>query len=369
MVPQCPVKMPGFTSFASTLSGLLYSATVPEEEKSHNNAWPRNYPNGNYWRSRKHKACRPNAYGMLLAGAYAAQDKCGGESSNSDINEHDLIAMVEDFIENWNSKHEISSDPNLHQKGNIANAKISQLSENLQVMVSEISAEERDIQRYVAGLLLLVEEKCLKRVCSGEICNGDCIRQHLVKRLKRAGYNAALCKVKWQSCGRVPGGEYRYIDVILKAQAPVSVSSSVVRIIIDTDFRSQFQIARPTAKYQAALKILPAIYIGQPDGLMKIVQIMSEAAEQSLENMSMPVPPWRTFEYMKAKWFSPHERINLHQKSHLSSLPPCCSEQLTHLKTSLKEETPTTTTSLMNMTSNCRSKSNTGCNNILLNRS
>lgn len=239
--------------------------------------------------------------------------------------------------------------------------------EPVQVLVSEISPEGRDLQRYVIGLVLVMEETDLRLVCSGENCDGNCIRQLLVKRLKRAGYNAAICKVKWPSCGRVPGGEYRYIDVILKA--PISVSSSVIRIIIDTDFRSQFQIARPTAKYQAALKILPTMYIGRPERLMKIVEIMSEAAEESLAKMSMHIPPWRTFEYMKAKWFSPCERLNLHQKSHLSSLSPCCNEQLTHLKTSLKEETPTaTTTSIMNMTLNCRS-SGTGCNKTLINRS
>lgn len=338
MVPQCLVKMPGFPSFESTISGLVVSATLPEEEKphTHNRDWTQNFPIRNHWHSSK--------YGMLLAGA------CGpDESSKGDINEHELAAMVEDFIENWNSKHETSCDPNLHQK---RNAKISQLSENLQDLVSEISPEGRDIQRYVNGVLLVMEETDLRLVCADENCDGGCIRRLLVKRLKRAGYNAAICKVKWQSCGRVPGGEYRYIDITLKA--PISVSSSVIRIIIDTDFRSQFQIARPTAKYEAALKILPTIYIGRPERLMKIVEIMCEAAEQSLSKMSMHIPPWRTFEYMKAKWFSPSERINLHQKSHLSSLSPCCREQLTHLKISLKQETPTVTTSVMNKTFNCR---------------
>lgn len=333
MVPHCLVKMPGIPSFA-----FASSASLTEEEKPHNNNWRRNFPNGrNCWHSGKHEACRPNAYGMLLAGPCDTQDKCGGESPN----EYDLAAMVEDFIENWHSKHEASSDSGLYQKGNIANAKISKLSESLQGLVSEISTEERNIQRYVIGLLLHVEaETPLPRVCSGENCDGVCIRQLLVKQLKLEGYNAAFCNTKWQSCGRIPAGEYKYIDVILNS--PVGGSTNPVnRIIIDTDFRSQFQIARPTTKYQAALKVLPEIYIGRTERLMKIAQIMSKAAKKSLEKMSMYVPPWRTLEFMKAKWFSPCERLSFHRKSHLGSLPACCSQQLTHLKTSLKEETPT----------------------------
>lgn len=81
------------------------------------------------------------------------------------------------------------------------------------------------------------------------------------------------------------------------------------RLIIDIDFRSEFQIARSTSSYKAILQSLPYIFVGKTDRLIQIVAIASEAAKQSLKKKGMHIAPWRKADYMKSKWLSPHTRL------------------------------------------------------------
>ena len=80
------------------------------------------------------------------------------------------------------------------------------------------------------------------------------------------------------------------------------------RILIDIDFRSEFEIARSTKAYKTILQNLPYIFVGTCERLQSIVALVSEAAKQSLKKKGMHVPPWRRAEYVKAKWLSPYTR-------------------------------------------------------------
>jgi hypothetical protein len=80
------------------------------------------------------------------------------------------------------------------------------------------------------------------------------------------------------------------------------------RLLIDIDFRSEFEIARSTGTYKAILQSLPYIFVGKPDRLSQIVSILSESVKQSLKKKGMHFPPWRKAEYMRAKWLSPYTR-------------------------------------------------------------
>lgn len=95
-------------------------------------------------------------------------------------------------------------------------------------------------------------------------------------------------------------GEYEYIDVIKEGE----------RLIVDIDFRAEFEIARAgcTRKYNAILQVLPKIFVGKADRLEDIVCIVCNAAKVSLKNNRMPFPPWRTADYVKSKWLSPYTR-------------------------------------------------------------
>lgn len=78
------------------------------------------------------------------------------------------------------------------------------------------------------------------------------------------------------------------------------------RVVVDVDFRSEFEIARPTKTYKAILQTLPYVFVGTCERLQSIVAIASEAAKLSLKKRGMHVPPWRKVEYVTAKWLSPY---------------------------------------------------------------
>ncbi|KAH9531472.1 hypothetical protein CY35_19G040100 [Sphagnum magellanicum] len=131
----------------------------------------------------------------------------------------------------------------------------------------------------------------------------------IMKHLRAAGYNAAICKSRWDHAGGFPGGDYEYIDVVLSAASSTSSSSrKSERVLIDIDFRTQFEIARPTKEYNAIVKALPIPFVGGEDRLQQIVNLMSDAVKSSLKKRGMPLPPWRKPEYMHAKWLSSYKR-------------------------------------------------------------
>ncbi|CAJ1976412.1 unnamed protein product [Sphenostylis stenocarpa] len=122
---------------------------------------------------------------------------------------------------------------------------------------------------------------------------GD-LRKIVTESLVSLGYNCSICVSKWDKTPTFPAGEYEYIDVIVEGE----------RLIIDIDFRSEFEIARSTGTYKAILQSLPFIFVGKSDRLCQIVASVSDAAKQSLKKKGMHVPPWRKADYMLAKWLS-----------------------------------------------------------------
>lgn len=129
------------------------------------------------------------------------------------------------------------------------------------------------------------------------------LRSHVMRHLRRAGFNAGICKSRWDHLGGFPGGDYEYIDVVFEGQP-----GRCERIIIDVDFKAQFEIARPTAHYDSLVQALPSIFVGRADQLQWIINVMSEAVKSSLKKRGMHLPPWRKPEYMRAKWFSSPKR-------------------------------------------------------------
>lgn len=145
-----------------------------------------------------------------------------------------------------------------------------------------------------------------KIVDKNKICKrkDDFCRNIVIEGLLSLGYNASICKSSWEKSPSHPAGEYEYIDVIISGE----------RLIIDIDFRSEFEIARSTKAYRSLLQTLPYIFVGKADRLQKIISVVSDAAKQSLKKKGMHIPPWRKAEYVKAKWLSPHTRATTPEK-------------------------------------------------------
>ncbi|KAF3545583.1 hypothetical protein DY000_02002123 [Brassica cretica] len=126
----------------------------------------------------------------------------------------------------------------------------------------------------------------------------SCLKIFVANELVSLGYDAALCKSRWEKSSSYPAGEYKYVDVIIDGE----------RLLIDIDFKPNFEIARPTKTYKSILQTLPSIFVGKVDRLQKIIILVCEGAKKSLKKKGLHVPPWRRAEYVKSKWISPYVR-------------------------------------------------------------
>ncbi|CAI5981361.1 unnamed protein product [Closterium sp. NIES-65] len=189
---------------------------------------------------------------------------------------------------------------------------------------------------------------------------GSSLNAAVAGRLRAMGYDAAVCATQWDTSPTIPEGSYEYIDVLTSANPPApshpsaspcstvfdpilhrcdnkasppptftrtappsivtraspfltSASSASAngasaavpqRFIIDVDFRAQFQIARPTREYAAALESTPLIFVGRSERLARLVEVVSGAMRGALRAQGMHVPPWRKWEYLHAKWMA-----------------------------------------------------------------
>ncbi|XP_057959216.1 uncharacterized protein LOC131151812 [Malania oleifera] len=219
-----------------------------------------------------------------------------------------LDKMVQNFIEDNNEKpsavkcgrnrcncfngNSSSSDDEFDVLGafgeSLPTASSSDATEMLKSLIPCASVSERNL---LADTAKIVENNKLCKL-------KDDLRRIVADGLTALTYDASMCKSRWEKSLSYPAGEYEFIDVIVEEE----------RLLIDIDFRSEFEIARPTGTYKLILQSLPYTFVGKPDRLQQIISVVSEAAKQSLKKRGMPLPPWRKAEYMRAKWLSPHTR-------------------------------------------------------------
>ncbi|KAL9239707.1 hypothetical protein vseg_014004 [Gypsophila vaccaria] len=232
-----------------------------------------------------------------------------------------LARMVQNFIEESNEKSSVrcgrsrcscfnGSDGSDGEVDNSVSASL--VSDYLKRLVVCASVDERNL---VADTARVVAEK--SKGCKRK----DELRKLVMEGLMASGYDAAICKSKWEKSPSFPAGEYEYVDVIVGGE----------RLIIDIDFRSEFVVAKSTKTYKSVLQTLPNIFVGKPDRLSKIICILSEAAKQSLKKKGMHIPPWRKAEYVQAKWLSPPIRLVAHNSTTVTPPPSPITPVSSHL--------------------------------------
>ncbi|GMH02383.1 hypothetical protein Nepgr_004222 [Nepenthes gracilis] len=236
-----------------------------------------------------------------------------------------LAKMVQNFIEDSSEKQSTKCGRN---GCNCFNGNGSDSSERESEKIS--SADACDFLKTLVVCASVNERNVLadtaKIVERNKACKRkDDFRKILMDSLIGFGYNASICKSKWDKTSSFPAGEYEYVDVIVEGE----------RLIIDTDFRSEFEIARSTKTYRSILQFLPYIFVGKSDRLSRIIALVSEAAKQSLKKKDMHLPPWRRSEYVQAKWLSPHTRLTPTPPSPLTASEPANSGDLSPDKESL----------------------------------
>ncbi|XP_071707256.1 uncharacterized protein [Rutidosis leptorrhynchoides] len=273
---------------------------------------------------------------MVGSGSAAAGGGGGGllGGAFSHESEHDLAAMVSDFLENGSS---CGGDSRCSSDSDSSFCELAHLSDKISHYKVLPDQHGIDILSLVNSLILSINMSDLEFIKCGS-CKVSCIRFSLVKLLRRSGYDAAVCVSKWQGTGKVPGGDHEYIDIVNYNGSPNSD-----RLIIDIDFRSHFEIARAVPSYNRILKSLPIVYVGSLAKLKQFLQVMVEAAKSSLKQNSMPLPPWRSLAYLQSKWNSQYQRHILPDLETVSDHPfvsehKRCAGHLNRIKTLIQFE-------------------------------
>ncbi|KAK1323312.1 hypothetical protein QJS10_CPA02g00712 [Acorus calamus] len=197
--------------------------------------------------------------------------------------EERLVQMVHDFIEpssppppTTTTSSSSSPHPSLHQ---------------LEAIIgSSTDGEMEVLQRVVKHLSEMGSEKTR---------SSNCVKKkRLMMKLRTNGYDASLCRSSWVSTLDCPSGDYEYIDIVMVG------GSTSTRLIVDIDFKSQFELVRPTRAYTELSNTLPDIFVGNEEKLNRVISLLCSAAQQSLKERGLHVPPWRKATYMKSKWLS-----------------------------------------------------------------
>ncbi|CAK9149490.1 unnamed protein product [Ilex paraguariensis] len=146
-------------------------------------------------------------------------------------------------------------------------------------------------------------------VCQRPVSDGcrDCIQREIMGRLQNEGYNCAICKSKWKSSPDIPSGEHTFLEVVHES----SSKSGEVRVVIELNFRAEFEMARASEEYNRLINRLPEVFVGKVEKLRALIKILCSASKKCMEERKMHMAPWRKLKYMEAKWLGTYDRKTL----------------------------------------------------------
>lgn len=153
-----------------------------------------------------------------------------------------------------------------------------------------------------------ISKEALKEIqMAGTICGcgrpmaascRSCLMAEVSSRLRNAGYNSAICKTKWRSSPGIPSGEHTFMDVIDNS----SSKKGEMRVIIELNFRVEFEMAKASEEYNQLVHRLPEVFVGKVERLNSVVKILCSAVKKCMKEKKMHLGPWRKQRYMQAKW-------------------------------------------------------------------
>lgn len=79
-------------------------------------------------------------------------------------------------------------------------------------------------------------------------------------------------------------------------------------MMIELNFRAEFEMARGSNEYNQLVERLPEVFVGKVERLSNIIKILCMAAKKCMKEKRMHMGPWRKHRYMQAKWLGPCER-------------------------------------------------------------
>ncbi|XP_055806691.1 uncharacterized protein LOC129875264 [Solanum dulcamara] len=173
---------------------------------------------------------------------------------------------------------------------------------------------------------------CSWKMVNNNIINScpNCLMKEVCSRLQNAGFNSAICKSKWKSSPHIPSGEHTFIDMVDNS----SPQRGEVRVIIELNFRGEFELGKASEEYNRLVKWLPEVFVGKLERLLSVIKILCNAAKKCMKEKKMHIAPWRKQKYMQAKWLNTSKRMTT-SKSPLSSTDEYYSYRLPQPKASM----------------------------------
>ncbi|KAL7088571.1 hypothetical protein ACP275_13G135600 [Erythranthe tilingii] len=226
------------------------------------------------------------------------------ESSGSEHSSADLSDLVNSFLEREIREQIRTTDDDVIDRGEIGN-QVDDGDESDQNNSQDFELEDslkklfnRDQNDAVRSSIHAQVEKALAEVAGGDNYSSPDFKRRLMARLRSGGLDAGMCKSKWEKNGRIPSGNYEYVDV----------NAGETRYIVEVFIAGEFTIARPTGCYTSLLDLFPQIFVGKQDELSQLVKLMCRAMRKSMKSVDLTLPPWRRPAYLKAKWFGSYKR-------------------------------------------------------------
>ncbi|KAK9085306.1 hypothetical protein Sjap_025717 [Stephania japonica] len=102
--------------------------------------------------------------------------------------------------------------------------------------------------------------------------------------------------------------EHIYLDVLGKPSSS-SKRGDVRRVVIELNFRAEFEMARASDEYKRLVDSLPRVFVGKPSKLIGVIKIMCSAVKKCMKENKMHMGPWRKNKYMEAKWLGSYRRM------------------------------------------------------------
>ncbi|KAL7130389.1 hypothetical protein ABFS83_13G130500 [Erythranthe nasuta] len=227
------------------------------------------------------------------------------ESSGSEHSSADLSDLVNSFFEREIREQITTTDDDVIDRGENGNQVVDgeesdqnnsqdfELEDSLKKLFNRDQNDDVVRSRIHAQV-----EKALAEVAAGDNYSSPDFKRRLMARLRSGGLDAGMCKSKWEKNGRIPSGNYEYVDV----------NASETRYIVEVNIAGEFTIARPTGCYTSLLNLFPLIFVYKPDELSRLVKLMCRAMRKSMKSVELTLPPWRRPAYLKAKWFGSYKR-------------------------------------------------------------
>ncbi|KAF9609681.1 hypothetical protein IFM89_017880 [Coptis chinensis] len=214
------------------------------------------------------------------------------ESSGSEHSE-DNSADLSDLIDSFMERNDGNEKDDIVDKHRDIYDGVWSDSETLELLQSLVALDGVD-----GDVKKTIRDEAERACCMVGISSSEGFKRRLMSRLRERGFDAGLCKSRWERSGQYPAGSYEYIDVVVAGK----------RYFVQVSLAGQFTIARPANCYVSFLNTLPQIFVGKAEEMKQVVKIMCRAMKESIKRNDLYLPPWRRNGYMQAKWFGSYKR-------------------------------------------------------------